>query len=127
MSKIFSIFKNNGLAKLDELYFPEERFNWKEPWWNLEENQELRLGIQKELNAEIGPKHPLWGLKPVVFGKTDACDDVVVHLKDGRFACVHLVWHGKIDQYPDKFPWTTIYETASALQKFLDGESENYT
>lgn len=127
MSEIFSLFGTNGLAKLSELYFPKERFTWGAPWWNLEENPELRVGIQKELNAEIGPKHPLWGLKPVVFGKCDASDDLVVHLSDGRFACVHLVWQGKIDQIPDKFPWATIYESATELQVFLDNEAEEYT
>ncbi len=112
---------------MDELYFPVDRFEWFYPWWNLEEDSDLRLRIQKELNLEVGHEHPLWGLKPVVFGKCDANDDVVVYLNDGRFACVHLVWHSKIDKYPDKFPFTAFFEDASQLQSFLDEESKKYS
>ena len=81
---MFRIFTKRGLAKLDDLYFPSESFKWTSPWWNLEENPDLRLGIQKELNLEIGCKHPLWGLKPVVFGKCDANDDIVVQVVDAE-------------------------------------------
>lgn len=31
----------------------------------------------------IHPKHLLWRLKPVVIGKTDANDAIIVHLSDG--------------------------------------------
>ncbi len=90
--------RKNGLASLEELYFPEAGFVWTEIWWLLIEEQDLRVDIQKELNSEIGRKHPLWGLKPVVFAKSNCSDDVLVHLNDSRVACVHLIWHGHIDQ-----------------------------
>lgn len=124
---MLKLFKKNGLAKLDELYFPGERFAWSLPWWNLEENPDLRLGIQKELNLEIGHKHPLWGFKPVVFGRSNTNDDVLVHLNDGRFACVHLVWNSKVDMYPDKFPSTAFFKDSSQLQSFLNEEAEEYS
>lgn len=117
VSKLFEV---NGLAGLDELYFPDDAISWPSPWWCLESNLKVRTGIQVELNAEIGPQHPLWGLKPVVIGKCDANDDIVVHLVDGRYACVHLVWHGKIDQYPSNCPSTLIFESAADLQSFFD-------
>jgi hypothetical protein len=104
-----------------------EEINWIEPWWHLSENVEVQAGIQKELDAEIGPKHPLWQLKPVVIAKTDANDDVIVQLNDGRFACVHLVWHGKIDQCPDKFPSSIIFDTAESLQTFISEEADECT
>lgn len=122
-----NIFRINGLAKLDELSFPDHKFKWQDPWWNLEEKPDLRLNIQKELNAEIGPKHLLWGLKPVVFGKCDGSDGVVVYLNNGGFAHVHLVWHGKIDLYPTEYPFTTILESVLDVQGFLDSEAEEYT
>jgi len=124
---MIKFFNKKGLANLNELSFPKERFNWKSPWWYLETNPELRLGIQKEINAEIGQKHPLWGLQPIAFGKSDATDDVAVSLNDGRFACVHLVWHGKIDQYPDKYPSVHIFNKSAELQLFLDTEADEYT
>jgi len=124
---MIKLFKKNGLANLEELYFPEDTIEWPEPWWCLDQNLDVRLGIQRELSSEIGSKHPLWGLKPVAIGKSDANDDVIVHLNDGRFACVHLVWHGKIDQYPDKFPSALVFENAAGLQTFLNEEADEYT
>lgn len=124
---MIKLFKGNELVNLEELYFPNERIEWPEPWWCLDQNIDARLGIQKELNSEIGPKHPLWGLKPVVIGKADTSDDVIVHLNDGRFACVHLVWHGKIDQYPDKFPSVIVFENVISLQAYLNDEADEYT
>jgi len=124
---MFSIFKKSGQANLKELYFPKARFKWTLPWWNLEDNQKLQPGLQKELNAEIGPKHPLWNLKPIVFGMCNANDDILVHLNDGRFACVHLVWHGKIDGLPHECPSTLFFESAEQLQVFLNEEAEGIT
>ncbi len=124
---MIKLFRGNGLANLDELYFPEEQIEWPEPWWCLDQNLEARLGIQKELNSEVGPKHSLWGLKPVEIGKTDSNDDVIVHLNDGRFACVHLIWHGTLDQYPDKFPSTIVFDSVAGLQMYINEEADEYT
>ena len=112
----------NGLADIKNLPFPELNVSWPKSWWSLENEEELRKGIQEELNAEIGPKHPLWGFKPVVFAKCNSSDDILVYLNDGRFALVHLVWHGHIDQQPDKFPFTIFLGNDVELQKFLDDE-----
>jgi len=51
---------------------------------------------------------------------------VIVQLNDGRFACVHLVWHGKIDQYPDKFPSSNIFDSVKSLQTYLNDEADEY-
>jgi len=58
--------RKKGLVNLDNLYFPRDKFDWVAPWWNLEKNPDLRLGIQKELHSELSSKHPLWGLEPVI-------------------------------------------------------------
>jgi hypothetical protein len=112
----------DGLADIKNLPFPEVNFSWPKSWRSLENEEELRKRIQVELNAEIGPKHPLWGFKPVAFAKRNSSDDILVHLKDGRFALVHLVWHGPIDQQSDKFPSTGFLTNDVELQKFLDDE-----
>jgi hypothetical protein len=115
--------KKNGLADINVLPFPDVNLVWPESWWFLKNEEELRKGIQKELNSEIGPKHPLWGYKPVVFAKCNESDDILVQLKDGRFALVHLIWHGHIDQQPGRFPSTGFLENDVELQKFLDEEA----
>ena len=125
---IFDFFKKKDKETgLFENEFSPHEFRWSEPWWSLKESKRSKIGIQKELNLEIGPKHPLWELKPIAFGKTDANDDVLVFLSDGRFACVHLVWHGKIDQYPDKYPSFLFLDTSAKVQEFLDNEAEECT
>lgn len=105
----------------------KEQFNWPEPWWHLGENAKIKSCVQKELEREIGPRHPLWTLKPIAIAKSDANDDVIVQLSDGRFACVHLVWHGKIDPHPDKFPSSIIFDCVESLQSYIDEEANEYT
>jgi hypothetical protein len=105
---------------------PNPPINWKAPWYLLEVS-EHQQGIQKELTLEIGPLHPLWETSPIALGKRENSDDIVVDLNDGRFAIVHLVWHGHIDQVPDRFPATTFFENLASLQNEIDSESERWT
>lgn len=95
---------------------------WPDHWWYLKDEPQLRAGLQKELDAELGEAHPLSELRPVVVAKCERNDDVLVQLSDGRLAFVHLVWHGRVDQFPDKFPSFFIPESWSELQKELDDE-----
>lgn len=97
---------------------------WREPWYPIESETEQH-SIQIELIKEISPAHPLWGTNPVAIGRNQGCDDVLLIINESRFAIVHLTWTGKCDQYPDKFPWTTIFDDISMLQKMLDFETEN--
>jgi len=117
---IFNIFKKKGLIQLKELYWPQNTIQWPSSWWPLSEDAELRLALQQELHKEIGPKHPLWGLNPVIFAKSDSNDDVLVHLNNQKFAIVHLLWHGHIDQLPEIFPSTQLLEDENELQHYLD-------
>jgi hypothetical protein len=102
---------------------PKISIRWKAPWCPIENDKEQQ-SIQVELLKELSPEHPLWGTNPVAFGRHQGCDDVLVALTENRFAIVHLVWHGKVDQYPDKFPSTTIFTSLPELQKELDSEAE---
>ena len=101
--------------------YPDEQFDWTENWWFFENLLSFGDGIQNEVNAEIGEKHPLWRYEPIAIAKSNDSDDVIVRLNDGRYASVHLVWHGKIDQFPEKFPDSKIIGDSAALQNFLLG------
>ena len=109
------------LAPVDAFAPLAEEPRWPEGWWYLRDEPDLRVGLQRELHAELSAAHPLWGLQPVVVAKCDRSDDVLVRLRDGRFAFVHLVWHGKVDPVPDAFPATRIVEGLAALQAELEG------
>jgi hypothetical protein len=97
---------------------------WLAPWHFVD--GEHARGLQRELLAEVGPLHPLWGKEPMVFGRAGWNDDIVVQTSDGRFAIVHLVWHGKIDQVPDRYPSTEFLENLDELQQFVYSEHEAF-
>ena len=103
----------------------EDPISWREPWYPVEDAN-LRAAIQAELAREVGPLHPLRETEPVVIGKRDDCDDVVVSLSNHRFAIVHLVWHGGIDHYSDQFPRTRIFDGIDALQQALDIDNDDW-
>jgi hypothetical protein len=86
---------------------PLARPVWKEPWFEIS-GPEHKSAIERELALEIGPQHALWGTNPSVIGVRQDCDDVAVELADGRFAIVHPIWHGHIDQFPKEFPFSLI-------------------
>ncbi|HBY64425.1 MAG TPA: hypothetical protein DEH78_31780 [Solibacterales bacterium] len=94
---------------------------WNEPWREVREESE-RAGLERELAAEVGPQHPLWGLGARIIGRHSSQDDVVVSLAAGGYAIVHLVWHGHIDRFPREYPATTIYADQAELQAALDSD-----
>lgn len=102
----------------EHLPLPRPAIAWKSPWRQVEAGEQR--GLQGELLAELSPAHPLWGCDPVVFGRSDAADDVLVMIKDGRFAIVHLVWHGHVDQFPADFPGTLFFANLAELVAALD-------
>lgn len=61
------------------------------PWRNVTDLQEQE-GLTKRLKIEVGRDHALWGLGGTVVARSDADDDVLAKLEDGRFAIVHLTW-----------------------------------
>jgi hypothetical protein len=67
----------------------EMPIEWTTPWRALDETRELN-GIQRELEREITPEHPLHGKGAKAVGRRIDCDDIVVCLQDGTYANVHL-------------------------------------
>jgi hypothetical protein len=98
---------------------------WKGPWNPIQSGAEA-LGLQSELDKEVSPRHALWGTSPKVIGRRMDNDDVLVRVDDGRLACVHLLWNGRIDQFPDKYPWTVFYASAAEFQSEMEQDAADY-
>jgi hypothetical protein len=79
---------------------------WLEPW------HPAPSGLESELEKEISPKHPLFGLKAISIGRRNDCDDVLFFLPDNSYplAVVHLTWTGKRETNPE-WPHTTFYSS----------------
>ena len=73
-----------------------------------EEAERQRLG--EGLRAEVAAGHPLFGVDVQTVGRSEARDDVLYRLADGRWALVHLTWHR-----PDRPPWpaTKIFDSVT--------------
>ncbi len=96
---------------------------WQLPWRPLFDTE---MGVQQELEKEVGPKHPLWGKDPKAIGCRVDCDDILVRLLDGAVALVHLAWHGKIDTFPDKYPRTVFYSSLAAFHSRMEQDAVDY-
>jgi hypothetical protein len=80
---------------------------WCEPWRPITQADEC-AALEAELRAELGSKHPLFGLSAIAIGRRDDQDDVVFALDDGRIAEVHLTWRRSREMDPS-YPQTAIY------------------
>jgi hypothetical protein len=65
------------------------RVEWKAPWRPLDLGTETP-SVQKQLEREIAPEHPLHGKQAIAIARRLDCDDVLVSLGDGTYANVHL-------------------------------------
>ena len=124
LKKLFAVHgvktsQERGAVPLEDLPLPRPAIVWNEPWFQIEDAAH-QSGLQRELHAEIGPQHPLWGKYPIVFGRSRANDDIAVCLADATFAIVHLVWSGRIDSIPGTFPVTTFCHDLAELQACMD-------
>jgi hypothetical protein len=85
---------------------------WLEPWHSVAEKPAESASMERELEHELAPGHPLFGVLVETFGRRYDRDDVVYRLLDGsgRIAVVHLTW---TRSPPDRPPWpsTTFYDT----------------
>ena len=78
--------------------------DWLEPWWPVDvEQPELARAYERELQAELGNDHPLFGVPVTAIAKHDGCDDVLFRILDGteRLVVVHLTWA----RHPEPAPW----------------------
>jgi hypothetical protein len=78
--------------------------NWLDPWWHAaDERPDLAAAYERELAAELGAGHPLFGVPLAAVGKHDGSDDVLFQVLDGsgRVAVVHLTWA----RHPEPPPW----------------------
>ena len=102
--------------------------HWKHPWravYDSSFNDEA-LSLQNTLERELSIAHPLFNLNPKVIGRSSASDEVVVSLKDGSLAFVHLTWQGKPDQYPEKFPAWSRIQTIEQFNGHIAQDAEEY-
>ena len=67
-----------------------EKITWQSPWRGLDDGEAAEL--QAQLDREIGFRHPLANLDPVVVGRRVDNGDIVARLNDDTFVNVHLVW-----------------------------------
>ena len=72
---------------------------WTDPWYPVEAEAE---GLTAELECEVGPRHPLAGVRAIPIARRYDRDDVLFLLpEDGnRLALVHLTWSGKREADP---------------------------
>jgi len=94
---------------------------WTSPWESLDEVQVS--DFQFELESEVGPLHPIWQRGAKVIGHRTDNDDVVALLSDGSIVVVHLVWHNRIDEFPDEYPSIEFEGSVEEFQAAVDSDS----
>jgi hypothetical protein len=86
---------------------------WQLPWRAVVSEAE-RAALQQQLAREIWtrPLHPLWGERAVVIGRRIDNDDVLVRLRKGSLACVHLEFNRRVhfNVFERFFPHTIKFE-----------------
>ena len=102
---------------VDDFVFPES-------WWDLRGNDaevdRLRGSLERELQREIAPGHPLYGRSAKAVARCHRCDDALFDLEDGQFAQVHLSYP---KQAPDRPPYpktTELRDWARACEAVED-------
>ena len=79
-----------------------QTLEWLEPWQELAEAD--RSKFEDELETELGPAHPLFGIKAKAVGRSMASDDMLFQLQgtNSSYALVHLTWaqHRVNETYP---------------------------
>lgn len=89
--------------------------DWLEPWWSTAEFDEpYHAGFKSQLEREVGPDHPLFGLQTRLVGRGNG-DDALFAICDGtgRYAVVHLTWATHQESMP--WPVTEIYPSLDAF------------
>jgi hypothetical protein len=82
---------------------------WLEPWYPIEDARQRAL-LQEELDTELSEAHELFGGVVLVIAKRDDQDDILVEIKAGRVAEVHLTWSRQKETNPG-WPKTKIFHS----------------
>jgi hypothetical protein len=80
-------------------------FSFLEPWRALP--LERAKALLREVQIELSPGHPLYGVDLTAIAVSRLADDVLFRLDDGRVADVHLTWRRGAEQNP--WPMHRIY------------------
>ena len=85
------------------------QIEWLDPW-----NPE-KSGLERELESEVSPKHPLFQIEAVAVARRKDTDDVLFFLPKNTpsLAVVHLTWRKETS---DEWPFTCFY---SSLEDFI--------
>jgi hypothetical protein len=119
-----------------------EAYIWPPGWYPIEDQQEfletaeflasspidrspLGKTLEAELQREVCPEHPLYGLNITAIGYDAGglLSDFLFHVEGASFqyAQVHLTWHVEADPF---FPYTELYATFEDWRK--DREKTDY-
>lgn len=100
---------------------------WSRFWRPMHEGANGReaQSLQRTIESELTPAHPLFSLQPKVFGRCVANDDVAALLNDGKIAVIHLSWKGKPDQFPEKYPSWGCFSTVEAFNRAIEDDEED--
>jgi len=103
------------------------QIKWVEPWRALQFAAEIP-GVQRQLEREITPLHPLYGRGATVVGRRIDNDDVVFVLSDGTFANVHLVWGSGPGPgaFPHQDPSWFLYGPESQFVQAMHADAREY-
>ncbi|WP_219159270.1 hypothetical protein [Hymenobacter profundi] len=85
-------------------------YSWLAPWAALPEGSAKTF--HQQLQQELTPLHPLYGIPALPIGKNGGTDDVLYQLPDQRFAVVHLVWTRRGDS---EYPQTNFFDNWTAF------------
>jgi hypothetical protein len=86
--------------------------DWPDDWWPID--AATAAAFEAELQREMSPGHPLFGLPLRAIGQGGNGDDVLFTVADGseRVAAVHLTWARAAECPP--WPGSELYEGFAA-------------
>jgi hypothetical protein len=84
------------------------------------EAERIRVSLRQELQRELVPGHPLYGIAVEPVARRVSKDDVLFSLADGRWGIVHLTWRRAREVLP--FPTTDLFDSVGGLNHALATE-----
>ncbi|MGH7170652.1 MAG: hypothetical protein ACRELG_10275 [Gemmataceae bacterium] len=95
---------------------------WPYPWSPIEFPDD-KPAFESELQRELKPGHPLFGIPVSAIGRRYDQDDILFELRDGRgrVAEVHLTWAGESETPP--WPGASLFESFTA---WVESVKEEY-